>query len=130
MNEKKQNDRHSFQVVLLVLFDIIAVNISYYGALMLRFFVNFHFNLEGTEYPSLFWKIAPYYTVCCIIVFACFKLYSGIWKYAGLNDVNRILYANLVTCVIQIAGSIIILSNNNGVYITSATKLQHGHALM
>ena len=53
-----------------------------------------------------FFKFAPYYTTCCIAVFFGFKLYSGIWKYAGINDLNRIFTANALTMLIQIVGSL------------------------
>ena len=93
--------------LLLVLCDVFAVNIAFYLALVLRFYVNHEFHEAGTLFLPLFLKFAPYYTVCCLIVFAAFRLYSGIWRYAGLNDVNRVLLANLVTCVIQIAGTLL-----------------------
>ena len=93
--------------ILLALFDIFAVNIAYYLALILRFYVEHEFHLAYTIFMPLFLKFAPYYTVCCLVVFAAFKLYSGIWRYAGLNDVNRVLFANLVTFVIQVAGTML-----------------------
>ena len=57
-----------------------------------------------------FRKFAPWYTIACIIVFALFQLYNNMWRYAGLNDLNRIVWASLVTCVIQILGTIIFIS--------------------
>ena len=91
----------------LVLFDIFAVNFAYYMALVLRFYVNHEFHLAGTYYMPLFLDYAPYYTVCCIFVFWMAKLYNGMWKYAGFNDVNRVVWASVVTCLIQIAGSVL-----------------------
>ena len=41
----------------------------------------------------------------CLIIFGVFRLYSGMWKYAGLNDMNRILGANLVCAAFQVIGS-------------------------
>ena len=93
--------------VVLVLFDIFAVNASYYGALLIRFYVNGQFHTAGTRYPGMFLRIAPWYTICCIVVFVLFKLYDGVWQYAGLNDLNRIFYANLATFVIQLVGSLL-----------------------
>jgi len=89
----------------LALFDILAVNVAYYFALVIRFYVANEFHSLAGKYLIAFYQFAPYYTVCCLIVFALFKLYSGMWKYAGLNDMNRIVMANIVCTVIQVAGT-------------------------
>ena len=95
--------------LLLGLFDIFAVNFSYYMALVLRFYVNHEFHLAGTLFMPLFLRFAPYYTVCCIIVFWLFKLYNGMWRYAGFNDINRVIWANAVTCAIQVFGTLLFI---------------------
>ena len=110
--------------LLLVLFDVFAVNIAFYLALVLRFYVNHEFHEAGTLFLPLFLKFAPYYTVCCLIVFAAFRLYSGIWRYAGLNDVNRVLLANLVTCVIQIAGTLLFVRRMPITYYALGAMIQ------
>lgn len=93
--------------LLLVLFDVFAVNFAYYMALVLRFYVNHQFHLAGTIYVPLFIRFSPFYTVCCIVVFWLFKLYNGMWRFAGFSDINRIVAANAVTCVIQVLGTLI-----------------------
>lgn len=89
----------------LILFDIFAVNFSYYMALILRFYVNGTFHMAGTLFMPLFLRFAPWYSVCCIAVFWLFKLYNGMWRYAGFSDINRVIMANVVTFVIQVVGS-------------------------
>ena len=91
----------------LVAFDIVAVNFSYFIALVIRFYVNFEFNVWAERYIPAFLRFAPYYTVCCLVIFWLFKLYNSRWKYAGLNDLNRILLACLLTCVVQVVGSVV-----------------------
>ena len=83
----------------LVLFDAVAVNLAYYMALVIRFYVNNEFNEWAVRYVPEFWKFVPYYTVFCLIVFSGFRLYTRRWKYASTEDLNRILMANIVTCV-------------------------------
>lgn len=94
--------------LLLVLFDIVAVNLSYYVALVIRFYVNNEFNQWAVRYIPAFWEFVPYYTVFCLLVFSGFRLYSRRWKYAGTEDMNRILMANLVTCAGHILGTLAI----------------------
>ena len=91
----------------LVAFDIVAVNFSYFIALVIRFYVNFEFNVWAERYIPAFLRFAPYYTVCCLVIFWLFKLYNSRWEYAGLNDLNRILLACLLTCVVQVVGSVV-----------------------
>ena len=105
-NKKRNYTRRYAANFFLVLFDIIAVNASYYLAILIRFYVANEFHKVAGQYMEAFFKFAPYYTTCCIAVFFGFKLYSGIWKYAGINDLNRIFTANALTMLIQIVGSL------------------------
>ena len=94
----------------IVILDILAVNLSYLLALYIRFFVNGEFRVSVGYYVDYFWRIAPVYTVLAIAAFALFKLYGGMWRFAGLNDMNRIITANLMTVVLQVAASIAVLA--------------------
>ncbi len=89
-----------------VALDIVAVNAAYYLTLLLRFYMNGEFKEVATNsYMPAFERFAPYYTVLAIAVFALFRLYGGMWQFAGINDMNRILGANAVTTVLQVIGT-------------------------
>ena len=94
----------------IVILDILAVNLSYLLALYIRFFVNGEFRVSVGYDVDYFWRIAPVYTVLAIVAFALFKLYGGMWRFAGLNDMNRIITANAVTVVLQVGVSILSLA--------------------
>ena len=89
----------------IVLLDIIAVNAAFFLALLLRFYVNFQFRPTVNYLIGDWAKFAPFYTVLAIIIFAAFKLYGGMWRYAGINDMNRIIGASLCTALLQIVGT-------------------------
>lgn len=90
----------------VVLLDLVAVNLSYYLAFYFRFYVNLKLGLENAEtYKTAFMGFAPFYTVLCLIIFAVWRLYGGLWRYAGINDMNRIIGANLCTSVVYVAGT-------------------------
>ncbi len=91
----------------IVLLDILSVNAAYLLALLVRFYVNFQFRPSVKHYLADYAHFAPYYTVLCILIFLLFRLYGGMWRYAGVNDMNRILMASLVTCGIQVAGTLL-----------------------
>lgn len=113
MNTEKKKGAETWkrylQVLVFVIFDIVAVNVAYYATLMLRFHFSNQFYTFALPYVEGFRQFAPYYTVCCLLVFALFKLYVGEWKYAGLSDLNRILFASIVTCVIQVLGTLLFI---------------------
>lgn len=93
--------------IWILLLDIVAVNLAYYLALVFRVAVNNMGGIFGSPsdvpvYFSAFYRIAPIYTVLCIVVFFVFKLYGGVWRFAGINDMYRILAAWVVTTLIQI----------------------------
>ena len=106
MSKFKQFLKYDAWIILL---DIFAVNAAYCLALCIRFYVNFHFTSTIGYYLEYYFKFVPFYTVICLIVFSAFRLYGGMWTYAGLNDMNRIIAANVVTAVLQIAGTLLFI---------------------
>ncbi len=94
----------------IMLLDIVAVNAAYLLALLIRFYVNYKFTPSIGQYLDYFYKFTPFYTVLCIIVFYLFRLYGGMWTYAGLNDMNRIIGASVVTAILHVAGTLLFVA--------------------
>ena len=99
----------------VLLLDVIAVNLAYFLALVFRAAVNGMGTLFGDAYRfpfylKFFLRFAPIYTVLCIVVFYLFHLYGGVWKFAGRNTAYQIFFSWLVTTVIQVAGSMLLVS--------------------
>jgi len=100
--------------IWILLLDIVAVNLAYYLALAFRVAVNNMGGIFGSPsdvpvYFSAFYRIAPIYTILCIVVFFLFKLYGGVWRFAGVNDMYRILASWVVTILIQIVVSYLMM---------------------
>ena len=91
----------------LIILDIVSVNAAYYLALLIRFSLGGSSMIALSEFPYIYSQFAPIYTVLCIAVFFLFRLYGSMWKYAGINDINRIAGASLVTALIQVAGTLL-----------------------
>ena len=89
----------------IVLFDIIAVNGAYLLALLIRFYVHFRFTSAIGDFREYYLQFTPYYTVICLVVFYICGLYNGMWRYAGLDDMNRIILANVITAAVQFFGT-------------------------
>ena len=95
------------QDLWVVLLDVLAVNASYFLALLIRFYVNFQLRPVAVEryLPNLV-AFAPWYMIISIIIFMLWRLYGGMWRYAGINDMNRIIAANVCTTAVHVVGSI------------------------
>ena len=79
----------------IVLLDILVVNFAYFLAVLVRFYIkSFEFRSVMGTYMNAWATFAPFYTVLCVAVFALFSLYGGMWRYAGINDMNRVIGAN------------------------------------
>lgn len=109
MDKLKQMLKSAAKDWWIIALDAVAVNAAYLLALLIRFYVNFEFRPTVTYYLTDFFTFAPFYTVLSLIVFTAFRLYGGLWRYAGLNDLNRIIAATLATSLIHIAGTLIFI---------------------
>ena len=87
--------------------DVIAVNAAFLLVLFLRYYVHSTFLSYAKRFVSVYLRFAPFYTVLCIVVFALFRLYNGIWRYASLSEMNRIVAANAVTAALNVLGTLI-----------------------
>lgn len=85
-------DKINFRTLIAVAHDIIAAGLAWCFAYWLRF------NLEIPE-PYLMGMLASVFFVMLtqIIIFGFFGLYRGIWRYASLPDLQRILVAVFIT---------------------------------
>ena len=92
----------------VIVMDIIAVNAAYLITFFLRYYVHSRFVPAAVQFVSDYLKFAPAYTVICIAVFALFKLYGGMWRYANVNDMNRIIAANGTATIVLIVLNTII----------------------
>ena len=81
---------------MLIVYDVLALNVAHFIALVLRFYVAKEFHSSAAYYFSAYRQYALIYTVFCLAIFGFFKLYSSIWKYAGFNDLNRIFSASVI----------------------------------
>ena len=86
----------------MMVFDAVAVNLAYFLALVLRYYVTFAFYPDAVKFVTIFWRIAPWYGLICVAVFYLFRLYNTMWQFGGLRDLNRIFFACLTTAGIQV----------------------------
>ena len=83
--------------LILVLYDIAAVNGSYFAALWLRF--DLRFSMIPEEFLGPFLKFTPFYTVVCLLFFNYFKLYRSVWRFASYNELMRVFAGSAASAV-------------------------------
>ena len=89
----------------LAIYDAIAVNAAFYAALWLRYDCKFW--AIPAYYIDALRTFAPVYTVFCLLVFWCCKLYKSIWRFAGAHEMYRSVVATVITLAFQIVGTIV-----------------------
>lgn len=86
----------------LLLYDIGAVNISFFLALWFRFECQYHM-IPGS-YLKPFFRFAPIYSIFCIAVFFNFRLYNSIWRFASYNELARVLVSAAIISAFHLVG--------------------------
>ena len=104
---KQKSDKftltHANKIQLfLILFDIVAVNVAYFGALWLRF--DCKYTTIEPQYIVAWTHFTPIYTVLVIIIFWLCSLYNSIWRFAGYKELSNGIIATALTGLVQCIG--------------------------
>ena len=75
----------------LVLYDMCAVAVSIYGAILLRY--DLVFRQIDPNYISNIRETLPFLIIGTVIIFCMFRLYSSLWTYAGVTELLNIIMA-------------------------------------
>lgn len=86
--------------ILLVFLDILFVNVSSFVALWVRF--NMHWNEIPPEYYTSVVDVAVPNTIATLIVFALFRLYTSLWRYASIKELINIIEACIICLFLNI----------------------------
>ena len=109
----------------IILLDIIAVIGAYWLALNARFIGYAELGKLFHSYLNTLFSFAPFYAAICIIVFASFRLYNGMWRYAGMHDLNRVLFASGISSVLHILGTLIFFQRMPMTYYALGAVFQY-----
>ena len=99
---KYKNKKLIFRIILLVLMDMLIITAAGPLAIYVRY--NLFFDPQAIEFIENIFQYLPVNLILTVIVFAVFRLYQGIWKYASASDLVNIILACLVSAVTQTVG--------------------------
>ena len=101
MNGNKKNTLGRIRrIALLVLSDVIAVNLSYFLALWIRY--DCRLQDIWPPYMSAWIRCIPIYTLVSVAVFWLFKLYNSLWTFASYTELRHILLATTISNVFYV----------------------------
>ena len=86
----------------LVLFDIIAIQLAAFLAILTRFEFRIH-TIEPLFIDTLV-HYAVLNTFCIICIFAAYRMYSTLWSFASIMDFFNVVKAVLISSVFQFIG--------------------------
>ena len=109
MSKDSKRKIEHWQVVrlLLMVYDFIAVIVSFGIALWLRF--DCKVTSVEPQYLTTYTKTIIIYALFCLVVFWFLRLYKSIWRFASYSELMRVILATVVTGVIY-TGSLLIFN--------------------
>lgn len=105
MKDALQGEKVSRITIILVVYDILAVNASYFFALLLRF--DFIFSKIDQKFLDGFFWFAPIYTFVCIVLFIFLRLYRSVWRFASYIELERVTISSLISSLFMVGTTIL-----------------------
>lgn len=100
-NKMKKIEHWQVIAMLLMLYDFVAVVVSYYLALWVRF--DCKFSQIETQYLQAYYKSILIYAAFCVILSGCVRLYKSIWRFASYMELQRVITVTAVSSISYIA---------------------------
>ncbi|MCI6241143.1 MAG: polysaccharide biosynthesis protein [Clostridium sp.] len=88
--------------VMLMIYDVIAVNGAYALALWVRF--DCRFSAIDLQYLEAWIEYIPLRTIVTLVVFLCMNMYKRIWRFLGINELLPMAYAVILAGVVNLFG--------------------------
>lgn len=86
--------------ILLVGYDFLAIVVSYFMALWIRFDCRFNEIYDG--FLQAYYKSILIYACFVILIFWGMRLYRSIWRFASYSELIRVILATIVTGIVYI----------------------------
>ncbi len=109
-------------MLLLLVYDFLAVHAAYFLALWARF--DFAFSRIDALYLAHYKAFITGYAVFCLIVFWLFRLYKSMWRFASYAELLRTLAASALCSVVHAAGITLLCGRMPMTYYIFGAMLQ------
>ncbi|MFA9375901.1 MAG: polysaccharide biosynthesis protein [Lachnotalea sp.] len=96
--------------MFFVLYDMVAITLACLVSLLIRF--EFSIDKVDKVYFERMWKILPILIMITIIVFYIFRMYSSIWRYAGVREMFYIACACAIASIVYPLTVMVVIREN------------------
>ena len=107
----------------LMVYDALALGLSYLLALWLRF--DLRFSMIDPPYIEAWRRFLPIYVLFSLAVFWYLKLYKSIWRFASYSELLRVSLATMVSSLFHIVGITILFRRMPVSYYFIGALLQY-----
>lgn len=83
-----------------MIYDVMAINISYFIALWFRF--DGVFSEIPEEYLEPYINFLPIYTVASLAIFYAIRMYHSVWKFASFNELVRTAVGSMLASAVHV----------------------------
>ncbi|MBQ0042436.1 MAG: polysaccharide biosynthesis protein, partial [Lachnospiraceae bacterium] len=102
VNKKRINIKRIITVACLLAYDALVVVLSSFLALVFRYEFNFAEIPQGYV-DNVKWFL-PFQIVLTILIFFLFRMYHSLWLYAGVTEMQNIVFACAISAVVSYVG--------------------------
>ena len=87
-------------ILILMVYDFLAVAGAYFAALWIRF--DCRFDQIEAGYLTAYYHTILVYAGFCVVVFWALRLYKSIWRFASYSELIRVIAATVLTSLIHV----------------------------
>ena len=113
--------------LLLIGYDFLAVMVSYFAALWIRF--DCRYSSIDQKYLLAYYKTILIYAAICVAVLWILRLYKSIWRFASYSELLRVILATIITGGIYLAGTTYFVCRMPVSYFVFGLMIQFGLTL-
>ena len=99
MNQKRNDRRLLVRRTILVIYDIVAVILSAYGSLLVRY--DFRYETVEPAYHAVATRMLYITVPVTVVLFLLCRLYSSLWEYAGATEIVNITIAVILATMMN-----------------------------
>ncbi len=98
---KRKVEHWQVVTLLLIAYDFLAIIVSYFAALWIRF--DCKFSEIDTPYFHTYYSTILIYALFCVAFFGVMRLYKSIWRFASYTELLRMVCATIITGAVYCA---------------------------
>lgn len=100
---KIKNPKKRIRISLLLLYDVMAILLSEYMALLIRY--EFRPDKINVDHLETMLKFSAVNVIVTLAIFAFFSLYESLWRYASVTELLNLTLACMVSAGMQLIGT-------------------------